>query len=319
MSWWKSWWRPPPPSWARFFTKAEYYRFLHEVESYFKKRGLPIAIQDSVVNILSGMPGGVQRCGLLNLAQRCKQEPDQAAWSELIAAHFDGFERHLAESARVQELVADFERIAPLLALRLYPGSYLDGETATHCVYRTDLPGTVTVLVYDLPSSIQNVRPADVAVWGREVDELFEIALDNIRLHSHPQRTEVACGDGLALQVLSGPDYFVASHALLLDEHPDCVGLYGALVGVPHRHALLAYPIRDVRVLKVVQPMLAAIIGMELSGPGSISAQLYWYHGGSFAPLPYRISRNRLIVEPPTPFLEMLQSLAGTDEEEPAG
>jgi hypothetical protein len=319
MNWWKSWWRPAPPAWARFFSKGEYYRFLEEIRGYFRRRGLAIVIEDSILCVPAGLPGGIQRCGLLNLAQRCKQEADAATWPGIIAAHFDSFERHLQESARVQEIARDFERVAPLLAVRLYPQEYLEGDTARHCVFRRDLPGTVTVLVYDLPSSIQNVRPGDVASWGRDVEEIFEIALDNVRLHSIPQRSEVACGDGIALQVLTGQDYFVATHALLLDEHPACVGIHGALVGVPHRHAVLTYPIRDMAVLRVVQPMLGAIIGMERDGPGSISSQLFWYHDGSYERLPYRVDRQRLIVEPPAPFLELLQTLARTDEDESLG
>ncbi|HMP59227.1 MAG TPA: hypothetical protein PKD86_07730 [Gemmatales bacterium] len=304
MTWWKAWWRPRPPAWARFFTKTEYYWFIDLIHQYFTRRQQRYVLEVGVVRVLDGMPGGVQRCGLLNLAQRCKQEGDLGQWGELVAVHFDGFRQHLVESEKVQELAQDFERVAPLLA--------------RHCVFRSDVPGTVTGLVYDLPTSIQNVRPCDVEHWDREPDELFQMALDNVRLHSIPTHAQVEVGEGLTLEVLSGADYYVATHALLLDEHPRCLGRHGALVGVPHRHAVLSFPIEDAKVLQVVQRMLAAIIGMEREGPGSISSQLYWYHEGNYAALPYRLERQRLIVEPPEPFLELLESMTSRDDDDPA-
>ncbi|HMP03928.1 MAG TPA: hypothetical protein PKC45_15655, partial [Gemmatales bacterium] len=130
MTWWKAWWRPRPPAWARFFTKTEYYWFIDLIHQYFTRRQQRYVLEVGVVRVLDGMPGGVQRCGLLNLAQRCKQEGDLGQWGELVAVHFDGFRQHLVESEKVQELAQDFERVAPLLAVRLYPQEYLDGETA---------------------------------------------------------------------------------------------------------------------------------------------------------------------------------------------
>jgi hypothetical protein len=315
MSWFESWWNPKPPPWARFFTRAEYGRFLRLVRQYFRSRGVKHRLGDGVV-IVEGWHSDVQQCGLLNLAQMCHQS-DAADWPKIIAVHFDGFQRHRAESARAAELAGDFDRIAPLLAVRLYHADYLKEHRELKFIHRRDLPGTVSILVYDLPSSIETVSREDMERWERTPDELFAIGLDNLRVHSIPEVKRIDVGKGVEIKLLAGEDYFVASHALLLAERPDLLGRYGALVGVPHRHALLTYAISDMTVVEAVNRLIPAIIGMEMEGPGSISPLLYWYHEGSYVDLPYRIERQTLIFQPPEAFLLMLGELsaeAGNDD-----
>src|SRR5262249_18543071 len=152
-------------------------------------------------------------------------------------------EKSQSEQKLLEGRLTDFDRVRELLAVRLWPESYLTELDEQRMIYRTDLPGTISALVYDLPSSIRNVTPEEIAAWGRSTGELFEMAIDNVREICIPDISEQEIGDGIRVQLLSDESFFVASHALVLPEHESCIGSFGSLVGVPHRHVLLAYPI----------------------------------------------------------------------------
>jgi hypothetical protein len=125
----------------------------------------------------------------------------------------------------------------------------------------------------------------------------------------HPDVSQQDLGEGVTLTLFSDESFFVASHALLLEEHPECVGPFGALVGVPHRHVMLVFPIHDLRVLPAIHMMIPIIAGMERDGPGSISPLLYWYKDGDYTTLPYNIDKNTLNFTPPEDFLAVLNLL----------
>ena len=151
---------------------------------------------------------------------------------------------------------------------------------------------------------------------GKKTDDLFRLALDNVREICIPDVSEQDLGDGITVMLLSDESFFVASHALMLEEHEGCVGPFGALVGVPHRHVLLAYPIESLEVMQAIPRMIAVIAGMEREGPGSISSRIYWYQAGEFVDLPHRIEGETLHFSPPEAFVEMINLLGEQDDEE---
>ena len=130
---------------------------------------------------------------------------------------------------------------------------------------------------------------------GQDADELFEIALGQVRENCIPDKSDQELTPDVTIRLLSDESFFVASHALLLDDHPECIGAFGSLIGVPHRHVLLAYPIEDLHVVQAINLLIPIILGMERDGPGSISPRLYWYRDGDYQDLPYRIEERNLI------------------------
>ncbi len=98
-----------------------------------------------------------------------------------------------------------------------------------------------------------------------------------------------------------------------MQDHPQLIGTYGSLVGVPHRHAVLIYPIENIEVVKVITNLIPIITGMYSEGPGSLSPDLFWHRDGILEQLPYQLEDNTIQFTPTERFLEMLNSLAGVE------
>lgn len=298
-----------PPAWASFLTAAQYQTFLDCVEAHFASQKRRYTLGDGVVYVEDAKRGGKHQLGLLNLAQMCARN-EAKDWAEIVTDHFRTLEKSYTEQKVLEDRIDDFARVAELLAVRLWPEDYLADLDRNKILHRKELPGTITALVFDLPSSIRNVTPEEVKTWGKSETELFRIGLANVMENCIPDVSEQDLGDGITLTLFSDESFFVASHALLLEEHPDCLGQFGTLVGVPHRHVMLAFPIQDLRVMRAIHMMIPIIAGMERDGPGSISPLLYWYKNGAYTNLPYRIEKNTLNFTPPPDFIEMLNLLS---------
>lgn len=332
MPWFRDLWnklfpaRNPPrkvaPSWATFFSDQQYRDFIHLVETYFRGRQVPFRMGEGVVH-LEETEDGAQQLGLYNLGQLCARHPQQD-WPNVIADHFQTMDKSQREQRVLEERLNDFDRVEELLAVRLWPEDYLSQIDRAKLIHRLDLPGTVSALVFDLPSSIRNVTPEEAEAWRRSPEELFDIGLANVRENCIPDKSDQELAPGLTIRLLSDESFFVASHALLLEDHPECIGTHGTLVGIPHRHVLLAYPIEDLRVIQAINLLIPIVLGMEREGPGSVSPRLYWHHCGEFVDLPYRIEDQTLHFTPPEAFIEMLQLLSegedftNADDEETA-
>jgi hypothetical protein len=314
----RRWWKrlspikknPVPPAWANFFTPEQYRCFIDCVAAHFTCQKRRFTLGDGVVYVEDGKPGGKHQLGLLNLAQMCCRN-EQKDWAEIVSDHFRTLEKSYCEQKVLEERIDDFGRVAELLAVRLWPEGYLAELDRDKILHRQELPGTISALVFDLPSSIRNVTPEEIKTWGKSETELFRIGLANVMENCIPDVSEQELGEGITLTLFSDESFFVASHALLLEEHPECLGTFGTLVGIPHRHVMLAFPIQDARVLQAIHMMIPIIAGMERDGPGSISPLLYWYKNGEYTNLPYRIDKNTLNFTPPEDFVEMLNLLGG--------
>jgi hypothetical protein len=304
----------PHPAWAAFFSDEQYQKFRRLVEDYFRGKNQQYTWGDGVISLQPGTEGNVHQLGLVNLGQLCARN-EEKEWGQIVADHFRTLEKSQSEQKVLEGRLTDFDRVRELLAVRLWPASYLDELDAERMIFRTDLPGTISALVYDLPSSIRNVTPDECGTWGKEKDELFSLALDNVREICIPDVSEQDIGDGIRVTLLSDESFFVASHALTLEEHEGCVGSFGSLVGVPHRHVLLSYPIESLEVMQAIPRLIAIIAGMEREGPGSISSRIYWYQAGEFLDLPYRIEAETLHFSPPEAFVEMMNLLGGGDDD----
>jgi hypothetical protein len=300
------------PPWAAFFSKEQHAAFLHAVDAYFRSRGRTaqvngdegyVAVYDDP-DLAEGVP-----LGLSNLAQTCNQEPPDR-WPARIDAHFEAMRLANRESAEVEQSLGDFARARDLLAVRIGRVEDLAPMRAT-LLAREDLPGTLSYLVLDLPHVVATASSDHATQWGEQTPELFEIGLANVRRMPLPEVSRLTDEDGSELVALTGDHFFVATHALFLHEHPECLGAHGTLVVVPHRHAVLCSPVHDLRVVTAVQRMAILADRMERQGPGSISAKLYYrYPDGRFMDLPYVLADRKFHFIPPDPFVDLLNQLA---------
>ncbi|MDZ4818192.1 MAG: hypothetical protein SGJ20_04380 [Planctomycetota bacterium] len=297
------------PSWAPFFTDQQWDQFIFEVKVYFANRSLPIEIEQGVVKVRTA-EREVHQLGLSNLAQMC-HAAERGEWSAIVSRHFEMLERSQEEVKAAEEDIFDFGLTRDKLHVRISDEDSIPEDLVVH---RQDLPGTLSYLVLDLPSSVLNVKPIDAEMWGRSVDELFETAINNVQTNCKPQISEQVLQGGVKITALLGDSFFVASLALRLEKYSRCVGTYGSLVAIPHRHCLLAYRIESLEVVSVVSTLGIIARGMCEEGPGSISPRLYWYRDGQFMDLPYEIEDDSFMFRPPEAFVELLEELGKGDE-----
>ena len=292
------------PEWALPIEADDYEYFLQLVT----KRFLGKAVIENGVVSLSQKNGEPVSFGLSNVLGLCRQE-DKEDWPTIIEEHFANCERSLAESS--QENFKDFSTIKDQLALRVMPAATLDKGHQNEWLYRPGPDGTVTVLVVDQPSAIVTVKKDTALGWDIKKKELFELALKNV-LHRFPVEMERQnLPNGYELTVLHGSHFYVTTHILLLDEYEDLIGPYGSLVGIPVRDLAIIFPIRcfngTIQAVNAIPPILAS---MWKDGPGSTSAELYWYNAGIFTPIPYKIKGQELDILVPASFKSLLELLA---------
>src|SRR5262245_24637577 len=173
--------QPPaasPPPWAKFFSPPQYQRFLQLIQEHFRERRIKFTLGDGVIHLEQPLGGG-QQLGLLNLAQNCAHN-EERDWPDIVQSHFRIMEKSHQEHEVLQERLTNFDRVAELLSVRLWPESYLRELGGGKILYRRDVPGTITALVFDLPSSVRNVTPEESDAWGKSEKELFDIGLANL-------------------------------------------------------------------------------------------------------------------------------------------
>ena len=305
--------RAGAPEWASFFTAEQYAVFLECVHRHFAERNTRVSIDEGVLRLKAATEGAF---GLLNLAQICRAA-EEHDWPRIVQEHFDevlaAYEGVGAPEARI----ADFEAVSDRVAVRVWPEGLLaelGRKPDEMLIWRSDMEGTVTVLVLDLPTSVKNIRPDEAAPWGKSTGDLFALGLANLPKLCTPRVVLHDLPNGQPSRLLTGDELYVASYALLLDGFPECVGTHGALVGVPNRHAVISCPIEDLRIVGALGVTIQAVCAMAQQGPGTITDNVYWYRDGKFTQLPYEIDGNELNFEPPDEFVEMLNGLGEPED-----
>lgn len=294
----------PVPGWAPFFTPAEYRAFLEAVAADLGRRDVPFRFRDGVVEV--EMRGGANQLGLTNLAQVC-HAAGREEWSAAIASHFSTM---LAIQGRDHDaLAADFDQAARILRLRFYADDTLPPDHAG--VTRPIATGLLLALVYDYPDSIAMVGREHLDLWGVPEDEVYAIATRNTLAEPLPVRETipVAGRPDTSFEAYLGDSFYVASRALGMVDVLPPEAVHGAVIALPHRHALLWHPIVDLRVVGAVQAMIGLADAMYQEGPGSITNQLYWWRAGSFTHLPVRSRKGGIDFFPPDSFVEVLNGL----------
>lgn len=297
-------------------TRAQTRRLEEITVEYFKRRNKKLNLQQGIVSVTGEDTNSAESFGeinLHNLSQRLRQLP-RDEWEEAAA---DFFATMLAVSIEVKEFKSierDFEKASKYLTVRIWPTSALAPILAKHpevtAVFREDLPGTYSVLSFDLPSGYRQVTQELLEIWGRDKEELFEVGLANICKTLTPQFAKV--WEDLTVFAFSGESFLVPSYALLLDRCPaELGGQCGSLVGVPSRNVLFVAPIESIHFTSLLQPLARLIANTASNQPAGISHRMYWHRNGRFVDLPYRLEKGdrKLVFNPPEEFNEMVLSM----------
>ena len=295
------------PEWASFFKEKEYNAFIKVVGSYFSRKGIGYKIEDGVV-ILEDDSLGFNNLGLMNIAQICNQQYI-SKYEAIVSDHFDLLANSHEFDIEFDKIVHDYDSIEPYIALRLQHIEYAM-QVGLENTIGWDFAGDIyAMLVFDQPQSVTSIKPEQAEKWGKSFNELFETGIRNIRNNYEFDVSEEEYA-GLKIWFVTAEHFFTANIVFDLKNRPELIGTHGAIIGIPHRHAVFIYPINDTKVLQSINVLIPTVHGMCEEGPGSISDNLFWYNDGDFTVLPYTIDDKQTMFSPPQVFVDMLQSLA---------
>ncbi|MCU0429577.1 MAG: hypothetical protein MUF42_06350 [Cytophagaceae bacterium] len=185
------------------------------------------------------------------------------------------------ESAELMPPFLDqWEYAQAYLAIRLHHPSSLQSFPVEELLSRQDLDGILSVLVFDLPDSVECVLRTQLERWNKKEEEVFAIALRNMREKYSRQWQK---GKNLFLEITE-PDSFACTEALLLDRHTMCIGKFGTLFCMPQRDVLWCAPIAgDIDLEVSLQRMIPSCQELfEKAGETQLSDQIFWYYQGHY-------------------------------------
>lgn len=299
------------PAWAAsFFSAEEYDHFMNALETMLKQRNLNYSMGDGMV-YLSGNNTVFEQLGLLNLAQTCKLA-DPARWENLIYTHFHEMEQSADFNKLFEVKSKDFEFAKDFLAIRLFNKEVL-GNGPKDIIVQQDFCGDAfTMLSFDLPQSVINVKPDLLQHWSKKPEELFETGKQNVEKKYNFDFSRETIND-FDIWFIQDEHHFVPNFVFSMKKYPALNGEYGSLIGVPHRHAGMIYPIETIETMAAVNSLPFIIAGMFREGPGSVSNSLFWYRNGEFQSLPYEIGENKITLRPTVDFIQMMEKLPAKD------
>jgi hypothetical protein len=152
------------------------------------------------------------------------------------------------------------------------------------------LYGTISTLALDLPDSIMAVTPQMASGWQKDLNELFRLGYLNVANLCQPNIIETVFGDKVRSLMISKDDnYLTATHILLLENHPECIGIFGSLVSAPVRDLVICHPIDEKQDISQDANMLAYVTqDTYKNSSGPVSPYLYWYYKQKYEIINYK-------------------------------
>lgn len=294
------------PDWASFFNNENYTEFIKVVRDYFSQKNIEYTIQDGVL-IVGTNEFGMNNLGLVNVAQVCNQD-EKRNYRLIVKEHFDSLIRTNEFNLEFRKSILDYDKIKGYIGVRLYSTDYFGQLDKISLLTKQLTENIYTTLIFDLPDAIETIKKEDADNWGKSFDELFETGIENIRQKCPFEISQEEIGD-FTIWFIQGNHFFTPNIVFDFNKYPELIGTYGSLIGIPHRHAVIIYPIENVGVVNAINSLIPIINGMYHEGPGSISGDLYWYKDGSFENLPYKIEEGKIQFYPPDRFVNLLNTI----------
>lgn len=296
------------PNWASFFDNSEYSTFIYEIESYFRKINIPIEISEGILTTnVTENEFGFTTLGLSNVAQNCKQDKPKN-YKEIINDHFNSLIEANRFELEFDKISDNFEEVKKYIGVRLYNEDYINYVGKEFTIGKKFEGDIYSMIVFDFPHSIANIKPEQIKNWGKSENELFEIGIRNIK-EKYPQTITKENFNIFDIWFVNSDHFFTPNIVYDLENLKELAGSNGLLIGIPHRHSAIIYPIENLEVVKAINGIFPAIYNMNVEGPGSLSNKVFWYKDGIFTEIPYEMEDGKLQIFPPDNFLKMLNEL----------
>jgi len=221
-----------------------------------------------------------------NLILKCNAESDHSKWPVIIDGHFNMLFNSIDAKKSINS--QSYDSIRSNLSIRIYPNSTIEQRGgATNFISRTDLEGTTTLLMLDLPDAFTPVSKKDFDFWHKTIDDVFKEAITNVDKQKIDKVTKVFSVDGVQIEFnfLENEDY-AASYALdLSNNSPELVGEWGSVVVIPNKGLVSVCKIskdKPVDFVKYIERIKPLTDKSYTQHPSPVSREFYWYYQGKF-------------------------------------
>jgi hypothetical protein len=259
--------------------------------------------------------GREQVVGLENLYRRARRE-DRAGWPRLIATFLQS-----AQAEHFEEPPPRLSEVADRLLVRVGPPPVPPGDGPEVWSQALDDTGLGVTLVVDYPQSMCYVTETMVADSGAAGTAWLERAVANLHARTPADCLQMLHPESGMRQCVVG-DAYDSSRVLLLDALLPEHRADGCFAALPGRDELLVLPVTPMGLAHV--PLLKALAEKNFkTAPYPISDEVYWIQGGVWRRFTIDIRGERVAVQPPMEFMEVLKRLmpdqAGGETEEAGG
>ena len=273
-----------PEGYEKDISGADYKKIVDGAVTIVEKRYTIDFVTDGTIHLKAGQD--IRVINLHNLIGKCVAVKDKSQWDKIIQDHFDNIFSSMDEQKKINP--ENYESVKKYLSIRIYPIETVNQRGgAASLVVKTDLEGTYTLLMLDLPGAFTAVKKQMFDLWKKDVSEVFKIAQENINKQRVEKMTEKFDVDGsnIEMSFLGNEDY-AASYALDLDTNsPDLVGEWGSVVVLPNKGLVDICKIskdKPVDFVKFIQKTKPLIEKSYNEHPQHISDQYFWYFKGKF-------------------------------------
>ena len=241
-------------------------------------------VKDGTIYLKKGEE--MQALNLHNIIGKCLAVKDRSQWDKVVQGHFENLFSSIDEQKKIDP--ENYESIKKYLSLRIYPIETVNQRGGPESlIVKTDLEGTYTLLMLDLPGAFAAVQKQIFSLWKKDTSEVFEAAQANINKQEIEKETQEFDIDGTKIEInFLGNEDYAASFALdLINNSPDLVGEWGSVVAIPNKGLVdickisKGKPLDFVKFIQSTKPLIEKSY-QEHEQP--ISDQYFWYYKGKF-------------------------------------
>ncbi len=273
-----------PEGYESRISQEDYKKIVDIAVSIINKRYTVESVKQGAIYLKKN--GEISTLNLHNVITLCKTSNNKDEWKLLIEEHFSKLFSSIDEQKKINP--ADYESVRKYLSLRIYNLRAIrerGGEEAL--VLKTDLEGTGTVLMLDLPGAFVPVDKKMFLLWKRDSTEVFKVAQNNVNKQEIEKVTKLFPIDGNDIEIsFIGNEDYAASYALdLMNNSPDMVGEWGTVVAIPNKGLVDLCKIsrsKPLDFVKFIQSTKRLIEQAYIDHPQPISDQYFWYYKGQF-------------------------------------
>jgi len=296
-----------PEGYENVLSKKDY-RYLVDLSVKAITKNYKIASIDAgVIQLEEGQD--YTTVNLHNLMLNCAQV-DKQVWEELINSHFES----MYESVQAQKQLdpSKFETLVEFFSIRVYPEQYVNQNGGSdNLIVKNHLEGTVSLLMLDLPSTFTPIQKEMFELWGKTVDDVFEIAQGNVNKQEFTKATHpfVINEQNIEVHFIENDDYG-ASLALDLEKNtPEFLGEWGAVVAIPNKgiaNICKVSPENPVDFVLFIQKFKASVEQFHNQHPQPVSTNFYWYYKGQFTKINVLDNNGEINVISPMGLTELM-------------